>query len=326
MTLNIRQLRALSTVVDAGSVTAAAERLRLTQSAVSRLIGSLEQEVGFPLFDRQKRKMVPTEQAYRFLAEADRILAGLQDLTTIAQAIRDQRAARVRIIAIPPFTHEILPQALVAYRKLHPEVRVHLEVRRRREIPEWFHPRQFDFAVTGLPFERDGFTTRRFEPVEAVAVLPSRHPLAHRQSIRLADLASQAVIALTSDTNLRAALDQAYETLHASHDYFTEVSSSTTGCAMAAAGLGIALVDPFTAHAYAAHSEVVIRRVSDPAVAMHYGILTVAGTALSLHATTLIEEIEKLITPFARAAAATRRINRGRTKDAPVVRGTDRQL
>lgn len=297
--MNVRQLRALSAVIDTGGVTTAAERLRLTQPAVSRLIRTLEQEVGFPLFDRQKRKLLPTDQAYQFLAEADRILAGLEELTTVARVIRDQQATRLRIIAIPPFTHEILPRALERYRQHNPEVRVHLEVRRGRDIQDRFGGRQFDFAVTGLPFERNDISTRRFAPVAAVAVVRHGDPLADAEAIRLEHLSPGTIIALTSDTNLRTATDNACDQVGMAPDYLAEVSSSATACAMVAAGLGVAVIDPFTARAFASSPDIVMKPISDPVVLMHYGILTVASRPLSPHAQALIGDIERACAAFA---------------------------
>ena len=101
--MNLRQLHAIQTVTELGSVTAAATRLRLTQSAVSRIIAAVEAELGFALFERHHRRLIPGEHTLHFVARAAKIVDGMEELKASARAIRQGRIERLRVISVPPF-------------------------------------------------------------------------------------------------------------------------------------------------------------------------------------------------------------------------------
>lgn len=109
--MNFRQLRAAHAVAELGSVTAAANRLGLTQSAVSRMIGGLEAELGVPLFERYRRRLILSKHALQFIGRAERIVSAMQELESSARAIRQGRTDRLRIISVPPFLQQVIPAA-----------------------------------------------------------------------------------------------------------------------------------------------------------------------------------------------------------------------
>ena len=76
--LTFRQLEALKSVIEAGSVVKAAEIMRLSQPAVSRLLSDLETAVGYGLFERRKGRLTPRGEAWELYAEVDRSLIGLE--------------------------------------------------------------------------------------------------------------------------------------------------------------------------------------------------------------------------------------------------------
>ena len=75
-----RQLEAFQAFMEAGTVTGASERMRLSQSAVSKILSGLEYNVGYPLFRREKQRLIPTREAKLLLREVDRIFRGLEEL------------------------------------------------------------------------------------------------------------------------------------------------------------------------------------------------------------------------------------------------------
>ena len=148
--MNLRQLRAVQTVAELGSVTAAASKLGLTQSAVSRIIAALEGEVGLTLFERHRQRLIPTEHALHFLARAETILSSMQELEASTRAIRQGRTDRIRIISVPPFLQSILPQAVAKRLKANPRLSIRIDAARRVDIPNWINRRDFDIAVVGF--------------------------------------------------------------------------------------------------------------------------------------------------------------------------------
>src|SRR5882672_4336090 len=90
---SIQALRAFVAIMEAGTVTAAAERLRRTQPQVSRLIAELEQDIGFSLFFRERRRLIPTLRGSRLYVDVRRALNGLDEIERVAEEIRTDTEA-----------------------------------------------------------------------------------------------------------------------------------------------------------------------------------------------------------------------------------------
>lgn len=183
--MNLRQLRAAQVVAELGSVTAAANRLGLTQSAVSRMISGLEAELGVALFERHRRRLILSKHALQFIGRAERIVSEMQELQSSARAIRQGRSDRLRVIAVPPFLQQVIPVAIAKRLRRNPQLSVRLDVGRRVDLPDWINTRDFDLAVVGLPVDRPEVNVLPLPPVEAVAVLPRNHALAKQQRVSL---------------------------------------------------------------------------------------------------------------------------------------------
>ena len=90
--MNLKGLEALRAFMEGGSLNAAAERLHRTQPQVSRLLAALEDEVGFALFTRKKRRLVPTTEAREFYSHVEHALYSLDDAMHAAEAGARQAA------------------------------------------------------------------------------------------------------------------------------------------------------------------------------------------------------------------------------------------
>ena len=88
-----RQLEAFAAVMERGTATAAAERLGVSQPAVSKILAGLELEIGYPLFTRIKRRLAPTSEAQLLAAEVTRLYRGLEQVSEVAREIERQKAA-----------------------------------------------------------------------------------------------------------------------------------------------------------------------------------------------------------------------------------------
>src|SRR5688500_4566650 len=106
---DLRLLRAAVAVREAGSVTAAAKRLGVTQPALSRLVAGLEAELGFALFTREGRQLRPAPTAMAFLDRAAAMLVGAERLGQLALAVRAGRCSVMRLAASPNLALGLLP-------------------------------------------------------------------------------------------------------------------------------------------------------------------------------------------------------------------------
>src|SRR5262249_32311223 len=171
--MNLRHLDVLRAVVQSGTATGAANRVYLTQSAVSRAISGLEQQLGFRIFDRIKQRLVLTEQGAGLFQEAESLVGGLDELHNIARDISGNRGARLRSVAMPALAHGVLPAALARLEKTHPRISVSIEIRHRAEVTRWVAGRQFDIGFAGLPVDYPGVVSQSLFAVKALAAIPA---------------------------------------------------------------------------------------------------------------------------------------------------------
>lgn len=289
--MNLRQLRAVQTVAELGSVTAAASKLGLTQSAVSRIITALEAELGLPLFDRYRRRLIPSEHALHFLVRAETILSSMQELEASTRAIRQGRTDRIRIISVPPFLQSILPHAVANRIKANPLLSIRIDAARRVDIPNWINRRDFDIGVVGLPVNRPEIRVDPLPVARAVAVMPRGHRLANQKRVRLEDILAGPLITHATGPLLRTELDRVLASEGTSPAPVIEASAGWLVCAIVATGAGLAVMDPFTAAAWA-NSGLIIRPLRQN-IPLHYGVLTLRERALVGESAALVNAIHE---------------------------------
>src|SRR4051794_25515949 len=124
--MDTQLLEVFRTVAHLGSITAAARRLRFTQSAVSRQIGALEAELGCRVFDRLPRGGALTEEGRALLPYAEKVLEGLGGARRAVQEVRALGTGRLRVGAFPTAVAALVPAALASFRKAYAEVSLSL--------------------------------------------------------------------------------------------------------------------------------------------------------------------------------------------------------
>lgn len=308
--MRLRYLQALRGVMESGTVTAAARQLRRTQPQVSRLIGSLEAELGFKLFLRKGRRLLPTPEGTAFYQQAERILAGWDDIATIAEDIRTRREPKLRLIAQPFLAHALLPMTIAAFVAKHPSFRWALEIR-SRGVGDWIAGQQVDLGFAALPLEQVGVRSRPLATAAVVAVLPPGHRLARRRVVDAADLTRDPFLALKPYTLLRAMTDGMFARLGLAPDIRAEMASGLSACQAVAAGLGVTVADPLVARSL---GDGVVVRPLRPGLKLTYGFLFPAAhepaplalefvtTAAATAARLAPEEVTVLRSARARAA------------------------
>ena len=159
------QLQTFLAVARTGSVRAAAARLVVTEPAVSAAVSALQRELGCPLIARQGRGIVLTaagETLARYAAE----LVGLRD-----QAVRELQGSRMlRLAAVTTAGEHVVPPLLKAFRSLHPDVEVSLEVGNRSTVFDRLLRRDVDLAIGGQPPPASGIAGFPFLAYRLVVV------------------------------------------------------------------------------------------------------------------------------------------------------------
>ena len=293
--MRLNRLQALRAVLETGCVTEAAHRMHRTQPQISRLISALEEEVGFPLFLRQGRGLIPTQECLRFYEGTRHILAGFEEVSRIADSIRDRQDAWLRILTQPYFAYSVTPRAIAEFARSHPHTRVSLEVRSRVDVGLWMSGQQFDLGVAALPIDFPGIISRTFALVRLVIAMPEGHRLAAKAVVTADDIQDEPFIALRPFTLLRQHIDDLMARRRLPLRLVMETSSGQSACQLAALGIGIALADPILA----ANVPGIVLRDFEPRLTMPYGFLLPSAFAPSEQAREFARMLIRLVKEMA---------------------------
>ena len=231
--LTIHQLRVFVTVVETGSVRAAAERLLVTQPAVSASLAALEREVDAALFSRAGRG-IELSEAGRTMERYARQLIGLVDETVVA--VRDaQRAleATLRLAAVTAAEH-LSSSLLALVHDLRPEMRIALEVGNRDRVWQLLMDRSVDLALGGRPPASGELVSLASHPNELVLV-------AKPGSVWNQKLGEATWLLRESGSDTRAATEEVMAELAVAPPT-QSIGSNGAILAAAEAGLGVALL------------------------------------------------------------------------------------
>jgi DNA-binding transcriptional LysR family regulator len=207
MLMDTRQLAAFCAVVERKSFSQAADRLGVTQPAVSLQIRSLEQRLGRQLLDRSGRRVEPTEAGRRLYASAQRLLTAEEHLLEDLDA--DDEGAITGTLELGASTGPggtVVPLLLCDFQEQHPEVRVRLTVSDTQTVVDRVADRELELGIVGAGRRHRGVAFEPFFRDEVVLACPSGHRFAGK-TISLDDLKSEKLIVMQEGAGVRQVIE-----------------------------------------------------------------------------------------------------------------------
>jgi DNA-binding transcriptional LysR family regulator len=207
--MEIRQLRAFIAIAEAGTFTAGAERVHVTQAAVSMQIRQLETETGAKLFIRAPRNVILTEAGEKLLERARHILrehdAALEEIAELAGAKR----GRLRIgSASAGVSSDQLPRILKELRKRHPNAEPSVTSGTSELLVQQLLAAELDIGFVSLPVEARGIQTLRLNDDQLVAIASPQHRLGKQKTVSAYALAGEKLILGERGGNTRRLIDE----------------------------------------------------------------------------------------------------------------------
>jgi DNA-binding transcriptional LysR family regulator len=205
--MDTRQLAAFCAVVERKSFSQAAERLGVTQPAVSLQIRSLEQRLGRQLLDRSGRRVEPTEAGLRLYASAQRLLALEEHLLEELDA--DDEGAITGTLDLGASTGPggtVVPLLLCEFQEQHPDVRVRLIVSDTQTVVDRVAERELELGIVGAGRRHRGVAFEPFFRDEVVLACPSDHQFGGK-TISLDDLKGEKLIVMQEGAGVRQVIE-----------------------------------------------------------------------------------------------------------------------
>jgi DNA-binding transcriptional LysR family regulator len=244
--LNVGRLKILREVAYRGSLSAAAEALSYTQSAISQQIATLEAETGMALLERHHRGVTLTAAGQTLVGHAEGILARLDAAETSLAAIAGLRGGRLRMASFPTAGATLMPVAIATFRASYPDVELTLAEGEPEEILPRLRAAELDLA---LLFEFAGESTLEGDLTRVALLsdpmylaLPREHPLSTRAEIRLEDLAGDAWVQTSRASPCARHVVRSCHSAGFEPNVSFESDDYQTVQGLVAAGVGVALI------------------------------------------------------------------------------------
>lgn len=293
--MNIRQLQALRAVIETHTTTRAAEKMGLTQPAVSGLISSLEKTLNLRLFSRVKGRLLPTPEALRLADEASSVLSGFSRMEARAKRLGELKAGELKIATLPGPGLAFIPQVIAKFVEDKPDVKVHLHIRPSAEVREWIASEYMDLGLVEQPFDTQGLDYDLMT-MRCVCVVPESHPLAVRPVLTPTDLDGEPFIALDASHMTYSLLAAAFQRARAHFNVRIHAQLFSPACVLVASGAGVAVVDPISAQAHCKNGLVAIP--FEPVIPFPLGLVRPIDKPLSLLATEFRSMLIQALEPY----------------------------
>ncbi|MEW2314348.1 LysR family transcriptional regulator [Streptomyces bauhiniae] len=240
--MSLRQFEYALAVAEEGSVTAAAERLRVAQPSVSQQIRGLERDLGVELFARTPSGLTPTVVGRAFLREAQVAVHAARRAAATARAGAAELVGEVTVAVQMGFGTRQLPEALGALRSRYPRLEVTLsEEPSSAELDRLCRRGVLDLALMAK-CDRTPADAHRLGEEEFVVVLPANSPQLAHMRIELRDLKGEPWVRFDRDSALDGVLVEALRETDPEPGTVARVSQTATAVRWAAQGLGATLV------------------------------------------------------------------------------------
>lgn len=241
--ISIRALRAFAEVMHTGSATAAAKQLKMGQPAISRLIAQVETAFGFELFYREKGRLVATDDGKRLLAEVELMLSSSERLINLARDIAGFSAGTIKIVAPPSFSEAVLADIVALFLERHPGVEVSIDSRSAETSRSMIAMRYADCGFVKMPIDQTDLSTEVMMRNGSVCIMKDDHPLAHLPQISPKDIGQLPMILLGAGRRWRNQVDAAFGKFEMRPSVTIETHTHGSACALAARGLGLAILN-----------------------------------------------------------------------------------
>ncbi len=245
--VTVHQLRLLAAVIDSGGFSRAATALDLSQPAVSHQLKALAGAIGAPVVEVVGRRVRLTQAGELLYDHAKRILAEFEAAGSSLDELRGLKRGRLRVAGDTTVGIYVLPDLLGAFRKDHPSIEVQLAVDNRQGVYRRLVAGEVDFVVSGRRWEEPSIplVVRPLLANELIAIASVHHPLAHRPSVTLAELAAQPFIVRELGSGTRETAEEAMRAAGLSIRPVMELASNGAIKRAVAQDLGVSILSRY---------------------------------------------------------------------------------
>ncbi len=242
MRFDLTDLRLFLNVVEAGSITAGADRAYLALASASARVRGMEEELGVALLERGRRGVQPTVAGWTLVQHAKVVLHRVADMRTALGEHASGLKTQIRLLCNTAALTGHLPERLGPFLVQNPHVHIDLQEYASAEIVHLIAAGKAEVGIIADSVEHGMLATRPFHADQLVAVVARHHPLADRQTVDFSEVLGYACIGLMKGSALQDHLDGHAERLGVRINYRIRVATFEAICCLAGEGAGIGVM------------------------------------------------------------------------------------
>lgn len=247
--MNLRHIEIFHAVYVNGSVSAAARALNVSQPSVSKTLRHAESLLGFELFQRSNGRLLPTEDAHALFADVADIQERVRALREAGRNLRIGAGTTLRISALPSLGLGVLPDAVSRFLARRPNVRFDLQTVHHDDLLRKLYERESDIAIASEPPRGVALTHSWLGEGEMVVLYRERDMPDAPPRLELSQLVGRPLISLKGSGPIGKLLSEEIDRLGLVLDEVVVARTFYIAAALVRAGVGLAIVDNFTAAA-----------------------------------------------------------------------------
>lgn len=284
--MRLRHIEVFHAIMQAGTISGAAQLLHISQPAVTKVLQHCELQLGMPLFDRVRGKLYPTPEAQRLFVEIDKLNRDLVAIRRLAANLRNGESELLRLMSTPTLAAAVIPAAMQRWAQTFPRSRCQLSTNHTREIVSALLLGEADLALSLQDPRHPGIKAEVLASGSLMALCPLGSPEASGEGPLPLDAIRTEMIAMAEDDPLGHMVHNACEAQGLEPASRITVQTYQLARSLVEAGLGLSVVDPFTA-ASADRGRVRVRALA-PAMGVQLYLLSSASAPLAQAARRLV--------------------------------------
>jgi len=243
--ISIREMEMIGAILTHGTMAKAAQKMNISQPAISRMVKQAEQRTGLQLFERRGSKLVPTPDLAALSGEFERVFASIDRVQNLTWALGVGLARPVYISTMAVLAEGLLTPAIAGMRAAHPRTPLAVKLNHRHGVEEDVIREEADLGLVHGVFHHDSIKAVRLCSARVVCLMPRDHPLANREGIGPRDLANENIISMGRLSPLSQQVIDAFESAGVERRIAIQIADSGMAAHFCAHGMGLALLDPF---------------------------------------------------------------------------------
>ena len=290
--MEFQQLRGFYFSARLGSLTKAAQKMSVTQSAVSQQIKSLEQELSVKLFNRFGPNKELTPDGHLFLKLVSPLIQDIDNLRPTFEDMKGVKKGQLTIAATTFIIMNYLPKTIKKFTKEHPHIHLNVLERRWTEIVHLAQSGEIDFGIAPVTDIPSNLNCIKLEPIERALITSVDHPLAKKSHVTLLDIAQYPIITYERGLVARDEVEKVFDQVKLDIEFIMETTNAETIKRYVEMGVGIAII-PSIAVTKTSGKRLAVKPVSQYFGRIQYGVLLRKGK----HTTSWAKALLHLINP-----------------------------